>query len=241
VRTGDIVIHEMAWAGDELWIINTRFSCLCTLHPDYSFVPRWQPPMISALAAEDRCHLNGLALADGRPRYATALGETDSAGGWRANKSRGGCVIDILSGEILCRGLSMPHSPRWHDGRLLLLESGAGGLISIDPASGRPETVAELPGFTRGLAICGPYAFIGLSKIRPTSAMDGVPLAERRNDLKCGVAVVDLRNGQVIALLEFQSAVEEIFDVQLLPGLRFPEVIGFQKDTMHHTFIVPGA
>ncbi|HEV3443656.1 MAG TPA: TIGR03032 family protein [Gemmataceae bacterium] len=237
--TGDIAIHEMAWAGDELWIINTRFSCLCTLHPDYSFVPRWRPPMISALAAEDRCHLNGLALADGRPRYATALGETDSAGGWRANKSRGGCVIDILSGQLVCRGLSMPHSPRWHDGRLLLLESGAGGLIRIDPANGQPETVAELPGFTRGLAICGPYAFIGLSRIRPTSAMDGVPLAERRNDLKCGVAVVDLRNGQVIAFLEFQSAVEEIFDVQLLPGLHFPEVMGFQKDTMHHTFIVP--
>jgi uncharacterized protein (TIGR03032 family) len=237
--TGDIAIHEMAWAGDELWVINTRFSCLCTLHPDYSFVPRWRPPMISALAAEDRCHLNGLALADGRPRYATALGETDSAGSWRAHKARGGCLIDIVSGQIVCRGLSMPHSPRWHDGRLLLLESGAGRLISIDPANGRPETVAELPGFTRGLAICGPYAFIGLSRIRPTSAMDGVPLAERRNDLKCGVAVVDLRNGQVIALLEFQSAVEEIFDVQLLPGLLFPEVMGFQKDTMHHTFILP--
>jgi uncharacterized protein (TIGR03032 family) len=133
----------------------------------------------------------------------------------------------------------MPHSPRWHDGRLWLLESGAGGLMVIDRANGQPETVTQLPGFTRGLAISGPYAFVGLSKIRPSSAMDGVPLAERRNDLKCGVAVVDLRSGRVIALLEFQSAVEEIFDVQLLPGLRFPEVIGFQKDTMHHTFIVP--
>src|SRR5262249_1445812 len=47
--TGDIAIHEMAWAGDELWIVNTRFSCLCTLHPDYSFVPRWRPPFITAL------------------------------------------------------------------------------------------------------------------------------------------------------------------------------------------------
>src|SRR5262249_14935581 len=246
--------HEMAWAcsplspggrgvggeGEgELWAVNTRFSCLCTFHPDYSFVPRWQPPFITALAAEDRCHLNGLTLVEGRPRYATALGETDTPGGWRANKPHGGCLIDIPSGEILAHGLSMPHSPRWHDRRLWLLESGTGGLVLTDLATGRWQAVAELPGFTRGLALLGPYAFIGLSKIRPSSAMDGVPLAQRRDRLKCGVAVVDLRDGRVIALLEFQTAVEEIFDVQLLSGLRFPEVIGFQKDAVHHTFIVP--
>ena len=115
----------------------------------------------------------------------------------------------------------------------------AGQLVLVDPATGRRQTVAALPGFTRGLALCGPYAFVGLSKIRATSAMDGVPLAERRDQLKCGVAVVDLRTGQVCAFLEFQTAVEEIFDVQLLAGLRFPEVVGFQKETLHHTFIVP--
>jgi hypothetical protein len=134
----------------------------------------------------------------------------------------------------------MPHSPRWHDGRLWLLESGTGQLVLVDPATGRRQTVAALPGFARGLALVGPYAFVGLSKIRATSAMDGVPLAERREQLKCGVAVVDLRSSQSIALLEFQTAVEEIFDVQLLPGLRFPEVVGFQKESFHHTFIIPG-
>src|SRR5262245_53391986 len=121
--TGDIGVHKLAWVGDELWVVNTRFSCLCTLHPDYSFVPRWRPPFVSALAAEDRCHLNGLAVVDGGPQCATALGETDTAGGWRANKSHGGCLIDVPSGAVVARGLSMPHSPRWHDGRLWLLES----------------------------------------------------------------------------------------------------------------------
>jgi uncharacterized protein (TIGR03032 family) len=237
--TGDVAGHEVAWAGDELWLVNTRFSCLCTLHPDYSFVPRWRPPFITSLAAEDRCHLNGLAMIDGWPKYVTALGTTDTAGGWRADKPRGGCLIDVSSEEIVVRGLSMPHSPRWHDGRLWLLESGTGQLVLVEPATGRRQRVAELPGFTRGLALAGPYAFVGLSKIRQTSAMDGVPLAERREQLKCGVAVVDLRSGQVIALLEFQTAVEEIFDVQLLPGLRFPEVIGFQQETIQHTFVVP--
>jgi uncharacterized protein (TIGR03032 family) len=239
--TGDIGVHEMAWAGDELWVVNTRFSCLCTLHPDYSFVPRWRPPFVTALAAEDRCHLNGLAIVDGRPQYVTALGETDSPNGWRAHKPHGGCLMDVPSGAVLTRGLSMPHSPRWHGGRLWLLESGTGGVVTVDLARGRHQTVASLPGFTRGLALAGPYAFVGLSKIRATSAMDGVPLAEHRDELKCGVAAVELYSGCAIGLLEFQTAVEEIFDVQLLSGLRFPEVVGFQKEAVHHTFIVPPA
>jgi uncharacterized protein (TIGR03032 family) len=253
--TGDIGIHEMAWARtrdqgsgvggqeedteNELWAVNTRFSCLCTLHPDYSFVPRWRPPFITALAAEDRCHLNGVAIIEGQPKYVTALGESDTAGGWRAHKPHGGCLMDVTTGEILLRGLSMPHSPRWHDGWLWLLESGTGRLVRVDLAARRWQPLSELPGFARGLAFHGQYAFVGLSKIRATSAMDGVPLAERREQLKCGVAVVDLRSGQSIALLEFQTAVEEIFDVQLLPGLRFPEVVGFQKEALHHTFIIP--
>ena len=242
--TGDIAGHELAWAGDELWVVNTRFSCLCTLHPDYSFVPRWQPPFVTALAAEDRCHLNGLALApDNRggfaPRYVTALGESDAPSGWRPGKARGGCLIDVSSGEVVARGLCMAHSPRLHEGRLWLLESGTGRLLHLDPPTGRPEAVGELPGYARGLALAGRYAFIGLSKIRATSAMDGVPLAERRAELKCGVAVVDLRRGRVVAGLEFQTAVEEIFDLQLLAGLRVPEVIGFQKEAIHHTFVVP--
>jgi uncharacterized protein (TIGR03032 family) len=212
---------------------------LCTIDPNYSFVPKWRPPFVSALTAEDRCHLNGLAVVDGRPKYVTALGETDTPQGWRAEKAHGGCVIEVDSGVILSRGLSMPHSPRWHDGRLWLLESGTGRLVVIDSATGHCETVVELPGFARGLAIRGPYAFIGLSKIRATSTMDGVPLAERRDELKCGVAVVDLVAGRICAMLEFQTAVEEIFDVQLLVGQRFPEVMGFQKDTIQNTFVVP--
>jgi uncharacterized protein (TIGR03032 family) len=237
--TGDIGIHEIAWSGDELWLVSTRFSCLATLSPDYSFVPRWRPPFISAIAAEDRCHLNGLAMVEGKPTFVSALGTTDTRDGWRADKPQGGCILDVASGEFVTRGLSMPHSPRWHDEQLLILESGTGSLQQVDRATGRRETVIQLPGFTRGLALVGPIALIGLSKIRPTSAMDGVPIAERRDELKCGIAAVDLRSGRLLGMLEFQTAVEEIFDVQLLPGIRFPEVMGFQKESLHHTFVIP--
>lgn len=237
--TGDIGVHEIAFAGDELWLVNTRFSCLCTLDPAFSFMPRWRPPFVTAFTADDRCHLNGLAVVDGRPKYVTALGEADTPHGWRARKPLGGCLLEVSSGEIVSRGLSMPHSPRWHNSRLWLLESGTGQLMLVDPATGCRQSIAEVPGFARGLAFCGQYAFVGLSKIRASSTMDGVPLAERRDELMCGVAVVDLSACRVCAMLEFQTAVEEIFDVQLLGGLRFPDVIGFQKDTIRHTFIVP--
>ena len=242
--TGDIGVHEIAWAGealDELWVVNTRFSCLCTLHADYSFIPRWRPPFISALAAEDRCHLNGVAVVDGRPGYVTALGQSDTRGGWRQDKSRGGVVMSVPDGRVLADGLCMPHSPRWHGDALWVLESGTGRLLRLDPAGGAaPDIVTEgLAGFSRGLGISGPYAFVGLSKIRPTSAMAGVPLAERREGLTCGVAVVDLRSGRIVAELHFATAVEEVFDVQVLAGQRFPEVLGFQKDTVQNTFIIP--
>jgi uncharacterized protein (TIGR03032 family) len=218
--TGEIRAHEMAWAGDELWIVNTLFSCLCTLHPDYSFVPRWQPRFISALAPEDRCHLNGLALLDGKPKYVTVMAESDSPGGWRPNKVDAGCLVDVESGETVARGFAMPHSPRVHLGRVWLLDSGRGSLVRVDPANGRVDTVARFPGYTRGLAMIGKLAFVGLSKIRETSTFGGVPIAENRERLKCGVGVVDLLTGELAGQLEFTSGVDEIFDVSLLPGSR---------------------
>jgi len=241
--TGDIGIHEVAWCGeklDELWLVNTRFSCLCTLDAQYSFVPRWRPPFISALAAEDRCHLNGLAIVDGKPAFVTALGQSDARGGWRATKARGGVVMSVADSQIIADGLCMPHSPRWHHDALWVLESGTGRLIQSDGATRQSRIITDgLQGFARGLGIFGHYAFIGLSKIRSTSAMDGVPLAQRRDALKSGVAVVDLRTANVVAAVDFETAVEEVFDVQVLPGQRFPEVLGFQKDTLQNTFIIP--
>jgi uncharacterized protein (TIGR03032 family) len=224
--TGLIHVHEMAWAGDELWVVNTLFSCLCTLSDAWSFVPRWRPPFISALAAEDRCHLNGVAMADGRPQYVTAMGEVDTAGGWRPTKAHSGCIVAVDTGAIVARGFAMPHSPRLHDGQLFVLDSGRGRLSQVDRVSGQADVVNQLNGYTRGLALHGHYAFLGLSKIRETSVFGGIPIAEHREQLQCGVAVVDIRSGQVVAGLKFHSGVEEIFDVKLLPGVRCPILSG---------------
>lgn len=237
--TGDIRIHEMAFAGEDLWIVNTRFSCLSVLDAEHSFVPRWRPPFVTRLTPEDRCHLNGLAVIDGRVRFVTALGETDAPAGWREGKAGGGALIDVESGETAVRGLSMPHSPRWYAGRLWVLESGKGTVATVDLGSGRIETVAELPGFTRGLAFAGPFAFVGLSQVRESNIFGGIPLTERVQERLCGVWVLDVRTGRTVGFLRFEGAVQEIFDVQVLPGIRYPELAEPDSDLVAGAFVLP--
>jgi uncharacterized protein (TIGR03032 family) len=237
--TGDIRCHEIGLAEDALWIVNTRFSCLCTFHADYSFVPRWRPPFVTALAADDRCHLNGLEIVDGKPQYVTAVSETDTADGWRENKATGGCVVDVTSGQTIARNLCMPHSPRFYREQLWVLDSGTGRLLLLHPTTGKSETVAKLPGYTRGLCFCGPYAFVGLSRIRETSTFGDIPIAAGHDELKCGIWVIDVTSGKTAAFLEFDAGVEEIFDCRILCDIRYPSVIGLQKETVHGTFIVP--
>jgi uncharacterized protein (TIGR03032 family) len=220
--TGDIRCHDLAWVGKELWIVNSLFSCLCSLHPSYHFAPRWRPPFVSALAPEDRCHLNGLATVDGQPRYVSAMSETDTENGWRPVKRTGGCLIDVASGATVARGLTMPHSPRVARGQLYVLHSGLGQLETVNPANGQRTVICQLPGYTRGLALSGSLAFVGLSKVRPTSDWDGIPIAARPEHLKCGVWVVDLPSGRVVCTFEFSSGVDELFDVQLMPGVTSP-------------------
>lgn len=230
IVTGAIHCHELAWANEELWVVNTRFSCLATLDPEYSFVPRWRPPFVSKLAAEDRCHLNGLAIRDGRPAFVTAMAQSDEAGGWRADKNTTGCVLDVASGEPVTTGLAMPHSPRWQADRLLVLNSGHGTLETIDLANGERTEVESVPGFTRGLACYANVAFVGLSRIRETAVFGGVPIAERHAELKCGVGVIDLNTGNTVATFEFESGIEEIFDVQVVPDSRSVALGGERPD-----------
>jgi uncharacterized protein (TIGR03032 family) len=117
--TGDLDIHNMGIeASGRVVFANTRFSCLTTTSDSHSFHPIWTPEFITRLAPEDRCHLKGLAMRDGAPAFVTAVSASDVADGWRDRRADGGIVIDVASNEIVAGGLSMPHSPRWHDGRL---------------------------------------------------------------------------------------------------------------------------
>jgi len=239
--TGDIDIHELAYTEDgELWLVNTRMSCLCTLDPAYSVVPRWRPPFVSAYDLTDRCHLNGLAFKNGAPAFVTALGKTDTAAGWRANKASGGLLMDVSDGRIICTGLSMPHSPRWYQDKLWYLESGAGQLCTVNPRTGTRTVIAHVPGFTRGLDFVGRYAFIGLSQVRETAVFSGLPLTAQPGERHCGVWVVDIDNGQTVACVVFTGSVQEVFAVQVVPH-RFPVLLDMDDPLLRNSYSLPDA
>ncbi len=238
--TGDIDIHEMEYGDEGLWLINTRMSCLCTLDNTYSVVPRWRPHFVTAYDLSDRCHLNGMTIKDGEPAYVTALGSTDTGGGWRSNKVDGGLMMNVADNEIIAEGLSMPHSPRWHMGKLWYLESGNGELATLDPETGQRQAVVELPGFTRGICFAGRYAFIGLSQVRETAVFAGLPLTQREQNRQCGVWMVDTQSGSILAFVSFTGDVEEIFSVQLLPA-RMPALLNLNDPMVRRTYSLPDA
>jgi len=241
--TGDLDIHDMAVDRDgRLVFVNTLFGCLATLSETHSFKPLWQPPFISKLAAEDRCHLNGLAMKDGQPAYVTAVSQSDAADGWREHRMNGGIVIDVNSNEIVCAGLSMPHSPRWYNEKLWLLNSGTGDFGYVDLATGRFETVCFCPGYMRGLSFHGHFALVGLSKPRHNKTFSGLTLDDhlksRNAEARCGVQIIDLRTGDIVHWLRMEGVVNELYDVITLPQIRRPMALGFKTDEIRRVLSI---
>ncbi len=239
--TGDLNVHDVVMtAQQQLLFINTDFSCLATLQPGYSFAPVWQPPFISKLVAEDRCHLNGLAMQGGEPTFVTACSQTDEAAGWRNHRVAGGIVMHIPSNEIIATDLSMPHSPRWYQGKLWLLNSGTGELGYLDGGQFLPVTFCS--GFVRGLAFWRHYALVGVSKLR-SPAFCGLPLQTRLEAMgktsQCGLVVIDLNTGNIVHWLHIDGVVEELFDVVVLPAVRQPRALGFQDDDIERLVSFP--
>jgi uncharacterized protein (TIGR03032 family) len=241
--TGDLDVHDVGWGVDGRPVfVNTLFGCLATVSDGHSFRPLWQPPFLTRLAAEDRCHLNGVAIEDGSPRYATAVSRSDIADGWRDKRVDGGVVIEVATGDVVCEGLSMPHSPRLHGGKLWLLNSGAGEFGSVDLSNGRFEPVALCPGYARGLAFIDGHAVVGLSLARENRTFSGLPLDEvlRTRDVepRCGIAVIHLASGDMRHWLRIEGVVRELYDVAALPGVRRPAAIGFKTDEVRRVISI---
>jgi len=240
--TGDLDIHDIAVDGDgQVVFANTLFSCLATVDENHSFRPLWKPSFISKLAAEDRCHLNGIAMDKGKPRWVTAISQSDVTDGWRDRRVDGGCVIDAVSGKIVVKGLSMPHSPRVHKGQLYVLDSGTGFLVKVDTKKGKFESVTFCPGYLRGLSFVGDYAIAGLSLPRHRT-FTGLKLDEnlKKQDAepRCGFVVIDLKSGDIVHWLRIGGVIQELYDVVFLPGLRRPSALGFQTDEVRRVLSV---
>ncbi|MEH1934053.1 MAG: TIGR03032 family protein [Nostoc sp.] len=248
--TGDLDIHDIALSqvedqdseSQKLIFVNTLFSCLGTVSETHSFIPLWQPTFISKLAAEDRCHLNGLAMQSGKAKYVTAVSQSDVAEGWREHRANGGCVIDVESNEIVLRGLSMPHSPRWHQEKLWLLNSGAGEFGFADLKRGVFEPVAFCPGYLRGCVFYDNFAVVGISQPRHNKTFSGLALDEKLHqknvEPRCGLLVIDLRSGDIVHSLRIEGVVLELYDVVALLGVRRPMAIGFRSDEIRRVVTV---
>jgi uncharacterized protein (TIGR03032 family) len=241
--TGDLDIHDVAidHSGRPVFVA-TSFGCIATLFEQSSFTPLWRPPFLSKLAAEDRCHLNGLALADGRPRFATAVSTSDVVDGWRDRRQSGGVVLEIPDGRVIASGLSMPHSPRLYRGRLWLHDSGTGHFGSIDPGGGPFEPLTFCPGYLRGLAFVGDHAVVGLSRPRDDKTFGGLALddelAKRAADARCGLLIIDLRTGNADHWLRVEGLVRELYDVAALPHVSRPMALGLKTDEIQRTIAI---
>lgn len=227
--TGQIDIHDLDFGlNGQLFAVNTSFSCIIKIDDNYSFTPVWKPPFISKLVSEDRCHLNGMALQNGLPKYVTAFHDTDTAQGWRERVVDGGIVIDVETGETIARDLPMPHSPRLFEDELYLLLSATGELVKLEKNTGEYVQVTQLKGFVRGLCKHGDYVFIGHSKLRKSSSTFAkLKFAEPANI--AGVSVVHLPTGALVGEIRYQSSLDEIYDVQVLPNCQRPGILNTEK------------
>ena len=238
--TGEVDIHDIFWASNKLWAVNTRFSCLCTIDEQYSFRPQWKPDFISDITPEDRCHLNGIAMQNGKPKYATALGKTDIAGGWRENKVQGGIIIDIENNKIIADGLAMPHSPRLYNNELYVLLSATGELAKVNISNGSVEVIKEMNGFVRGMDKHGDFLFIGLSKLRESSnTFADLPISKK--SIFAGIVVIHLPTKSLAGYIKYENSVEEIYDVKVLPGMKRPGLLNHIKEDHKIALTTPEA
>jgi uncharacterized protein (TIGR03032 family) len=226
--------HDVGILNDGTPIfVNTRHNCLSVPDPVHSFRMHWKPPFISRVVDEDRCHLNGLAMRNHEPAFVTAVSRSDTVDGWRDRRRDGGVVLEVPSGGVVCEGLSMPHSPRWHNDRLWVLNSGEGQLGYIE--DNKFVSVAFCPGFLRGLAFIGGFAYVGLSKPRYERfeglGLDAI-LRDKDTEPWCGIQVIDCNTGACVDWLRIDGAVSEIYDVAGLKGVQTPMAVGTQSEEL---------
>ena len=233
--TGMINIHDIAYGDEGLWVVNSMFSCLATLESDSSFVPRWKPEFITELVPEDRCHLNGMCLKDGKPKYVTTFNRANVKGAWKRDQ-RAGTVMDVDTGEVLVDDLDMPHSPRFYRGHLYFCESGKGLIYRYNPVTKELLVIAELQGFTRGMDFYGPLLFVGLSKVRKSDIKKPLELADKYDETYSGVWVINLEDHREVGHLSFEGTVSQVYDIALIEGCSFPEVIRPEGKRVANTY-----
>ena len=218
--TGLADMHEIAFDKEEIYAVNTAFSCISAMSADRHFEPIWQPDFISELAPEDRCHLNGLIMQGGKPAYVTYFDSTDKHNGWRENGAATGVLYDCLNRKVLVDSLSMPHSPTLHDNKIFFLQSATGEVMQYDLQTNELTKIYTLSSFVRGMSVYEDYLIIGTSKIRPKSKSFGdLPVAKTSI---CSIEIVNHKTKKRVGGLNYTDHISEIFELEVIPGIKSP-------------------
>lgn len=235
---GETDLHDLEFGKNNLWAVNTLFSCLATFDINHSFKPRWKPNFISLIAPQDRCHLNGMAMSDGMPAFVTALGQGDSKESWRENISEGGVLMNVPDGDILMDKLPMPHSPRIVGDYIYCLLSATGQIIKINKDDFSYTIVDDTKSFVRGLAVHGDYLFVATSKIRTSSKLfRQLPVADTAKT--AGLIVYKISTGQQVGEIKYLTTVDEIYDVKVLPEIRKPGLLNIYNEMHEQAIVTP--
>ncbi|MDR3470302.1 MAG: DUF4915 domain-containing protein [Devosia sp.] len=230
---GSLYIHDLVKMGDAYFATITGHNFLARLSIDKGWERVWWPRAADELGSaafnQNYFQLNSIAAA-GTPEtsFYTAFSElTSGPKPWKEGYGPEGRGV-VFSGETrtaISRGLTCPHSARFHQGRLWVCNSGFGsvGYIddhgSLDPGRTRYVEVARVPGFTRGLAFSGDVMFVGLSKVIPKYEPYAPGLVPA--DTRCGIWALEASTGKFLASVTWPAGYQ-IYDVQVMPGIKHP-------------------
>lgn len=238
-NTGTLDVHDLDFGDGLIWGVNTLFSCLSIFDINYSHRPKWKPNFITKLVPEDRCHLNGMALINNIPKYATALSTDDNHQGWRNNKMKKGVLLEVPTSDIILSNLLMPHSPRFYENELYLLESGTGNLIKVNLEEKSFDIVYNFNCFVRGLSFSNNLAFIGKSKIRENSKdFDKLPIKD--NSIHAGLIIFCMKTFKVLGEINYTDEIQELFDVQILENTSNAVIITRELEDYRNIITFPG-
>jgi uncharacterized protein (TIGR03032 family) len=237
--TGQVDMHDIALGKEGIWAINTSFSCLCLVTGNYNFIPKWKPPFITELASEDRCHLNGMVLINGKPKYVTALGTTNTPQGWREDIVQGGVLMDVETNEIILDKLPMPHSPMMYNGELYLLLSATGEIVRVNTRGKSYEVIKQLDGYCRGMDVYGDYLFVAMSKLRKNSSTFAkLSFAEKAD--KAGIKIIHLPTKAFAMEMRYESSVDEIYSLKILANTVRPNILNTINPIHKYSLSIPG-
>lgn len=236
--TGLVDMHDVAFGDDGIYGVNTSFSCICKIDGNYNFTPVWKPPYIKEVAPGDLCHLNGMVVLNGKPKYVTALGITTTPQGWKENIVNGGVLMDVEKNEIVLNHLSMPHSPKMYNNELYLLMSASGEFIKVNLEEKTYTTLKKFDGFCRGLSFYKDFAFIGFSKLRKNSSTFAkLSFSDKANF--SGIKIIHMPTNAEVGEIIYETSVDEIYEVLILEDMIRPNILNTQDEIHKYSLATP--